>query len=74
MNIVFFFFSHVFFFWWKFRRYHYPGIKEAISRPRGYRDKHGTRLPLMGGLPGGDAEWANWKVVLDDMEELEKAL
>lgn len=55
-------------------RFGIPGIKEAISRLRGFGDKDGTRLPLTGGLPGGDAEWANWKGVLDDMEELEKAL
>lgn len=55
-------------------RYGIPGIKEAISRLRGFGDADGTRLPLAGGLPGGDAEWAKWKGVLDDMEELEKAL
>ncbi|OAA80364.1 dihydrodipicolinate synthetase family protein [Akanthomyces lecanii RCEF 1005] len=55
-------------------RFGIPGIKEAISRLRGFGDKDGTRLPLTGGLPGGDVEWANWKCVLDEMEELEKAL
>ncbi|KAM0743563.1 hypothetical protein ACQRIT_001822 [Beauveria bassiana] len=54
-----------------------PGIKEAISRLRGFGDADGggTRLPLAGGLPGGgEAEWAKWKGVLGNMEELERAL
>lgn len=50
------------------------GIKEAISRLRGFGAVGGTRLPLMGGIPGGDAEWANWKGVLDEMEKIEKSL
>lgn len=55
-------------------RYGIPGIKEAISRLRGFGDVDGTRLPLAGGLPGGDAEWTTWKSVLDGVEELEQAL
>lgn len=54
-------------------RYGIPGIKEAISRLRGFGDA-GMRLPLAGGLPGGDEEWARWKDVLSDMEALEAAL
>lgn len=55
-------------------RYGVPGIKEAISRLRGLGDADGTRLPLTGGLPGGDEEWKTWQSVLGDVEELEAAL
>lgn len=55
-------------------RYGTVGIKEATSRLRGFGDADGTRLPLLGGIPGGDAEWANWKGVLDAVEEVEKTL
>ncbi|KAM5352574.1 hypothetical protein ACJ41O_005296 [Fusarium nematophilum] len=55
-------------------RYGTVGIKEAISRLRGFGDADGTRLPLLGGIPGGDVEWANWKGVLDAVEEVEKSL
>ena len=55
-------------------RYGTVGIKEAVSRLRGFGDLDGTRLPLQGGIPGGDAEWANWKPVMDAMEEVEKSL
>ncbi|KAI1344727.1 dihydrodipicolinate synthase [Xylariaceae sp. FL0016] len=47
------------------------GIKEAISRLRGMGDRDGTRLPLCGGIPGGDAEWANWKECVEMMEKEE---
>ncbi|KAI0148726.1 dihydrodipicolinate synthase [Xylariaceae sp. FL1272] len=47
------------------------GIKEAVSRLRGMGDRDGTRLPLHGGIPGGDAEWDNWKTQVDDMQEEE---
>ncbi|KAH7358015.1 dihydrodipicolinate synthase [Plectosphaerella cucumerina] len=50
------------------------GIKEAISRLRGFGDRDGTRLPLVGGIPGGDAEWENWKGVIEALEEIEKSL
>ncbi|CRK47636.1 hypothetical protein BN1723_007655 [Verticillium longisporum] len=50
------------------------GIKEAISRLRGFGDIDGTRLPLHGGIPGGDAEWAQWKSVLEPLEAIEKSL
>ncbi|KAM0279231.1 hypothetical protein ACHAQH_004688 [Verticillium albo-atrum] len=50
------------------------GIKEAISRLRGFGDVDGTRLPLHGGIPGGDAEWAQWKGVLEPLEAIEKSL
>jgi 2-keto-3-deoxy-L-rhamnonate aldolase len=55
-------------------RHGIPGIKEAISRLRGFGDVDGTRLPLSGGIPGGDAEWENWKGVIGAMEEIEKNL
>lgn len=51
-----------------------PGIKEAVSRLRGIGDRDGTRLPLLGGIPGGDEEWARWLGVLDKVEELEVRL
>ncbi|KAI1290992.1 dihydrodipicolinate synthase [Xylaria venustula] len=50
------------------------GIKEAISRLRGFGDRDGTRLPLFGGIPGGDAEWANWKGLADSVQEEEDRL
>lgn len=49
------------------------GIKEAISKLRGFGDADGTRLPLHGGIPGGDAEWAKWKEIIDLMEEEENS-
>ncbi|KAI0395437.1 dihydrodipicolinate synthase [Xylariaceae sp. FL0594] len=50
------------------------GIKEAVSRLRGFGDRDGTRLPLHGGIPGGDAEWANWKGIMDSVQEEEDRL
>lgn len=50
------------------------GIKEAISRLRGMGDRDGTRLPLFGGIPGGEAEWERWKGAVDAVEEVEKSL
>lgn len=50
------------------------GIKEAISRLRGFGDLDGTRLPLFGGIPGGDAEWAKWKETVDILEEEENSI
>lgn len=50
------------------------GIKEAISRILGMGDTDGTRLPLLGGIPGGDEEWASWKEVIDDMAAVESSL
>lgn len=50
------------------------GIKEAISRLRGFGDRDGTRLPLHGGIPGGDAEWASWKGLADSVQEEEDRL
>ncbi|KAI1270519.1 dihydrodipicolinate synthase [Xylariaceae sp. FL1019] len=50
------------------------GIKEAVSRLRGMGDRDGTRLPLHGGIPGGDAEWDNWKTQVDDMQAEEDRL
>lgn len=50
------------------------GIKEAISRLRGFGDRDGTRVPLVGGIPGGDAEWAKWKDIIDVMEQEENSI
>lgn len=47
------------------------GIKEAISRMWGFGDKEGARLPLNGGLQGGENEWANWKGVIEGLKDLE---
>ena len=55
-------------------RFSIVGIKEAVSRLRGFGDRDGTRLPLHGGIPGGDAEWANWKDIADSVQEEEKRL
>ncbi|KAJ9156507.1 Dihydrodipicolinate synthetase-like protein [Pleurostoma richardsiae] len=55
-------------------RFGVPGIKEAISRLRGLGDTDGTRLPLTGGIPGGEAEWAKWKDTVEMVEEVEKSL
>ncbi|KAF5008870.1 hypothetical protein FDECE_4894 [Fusarium decemcellulare] len=51
-----------------------PGIKEATSRMRGFGQIGGTRLPLLGGIVGGDAEWSNWETIFADVEEIEKSL
>jgi 2-keto-3-deoxy-L-rhamnonate aldolase len=50
------------------------GIKEATSRLRGFGDRDGTRLPLYGGIPGGDQEWENWKGVIAELDDVEKNL
>ena len=50
------------------------GIKEAISRILGMGDRDGTRLPLAGGIPGGDKEWANWAEEVGDLDAVEKSL
>lgn len=50
------------------------GIKEAVSRVMGFGDRDGTRLPLCGGIPGGDKEWENWKEGMDELEAVEKGL
>lgn len=50
------------------------GIKEAISRILGLGDRDGTRLPLFGGIPGGDKEWENWKEVIGELEAVENSL
>jgi len=50
------------------------GIKEAISRILGMGDRDGTRLPLTGGIPGGDKEWENWKEAIGDLAATEKSL
>lgn len=50
------------------------GIKEAVSRVLGLGERDGTRLPLVGGIPGGDAEWENWKEAVGELEAVEKSL
>jgi 2-keto-3-deoxy-L-rhamnonate aldolase len=55
-------------------KYGTVGIKEAISRILGMGDLDGTRLPLSGGIPGGDNEWLNWKEAVSDLEAVERSL
>jgi len=50
------------------------GIKEAVSRVLGMGDKEGTRLPLEGGIPGGEAEWKNWEGVVGELAAVEESL
>ena len=50
------------------------GIKEAVSRVLGLGERDGTRLPLVGGIPGGDKEWENWKEAVGELEKVEKSL
>ncbi|KAF4548721.1 4-hydroxy-2-oxoglutarate aldolase-like protein 2 [Elsinoe fawcettii] len=49
------------------------GIKESIARLWGFGDKEGARLPLQGGLQGGDAEWAKFKDVQEGLKKLEES-
>ncbi len=55
-------------------KYGIVGIKEATSRILGFGDRDGTRLPLCGGIPGGDSEWENWEEIFADLGSLEKRL
>jgi 2-keto-3-deoxy-L-rhamnonate aldolase len=55
-------------------KYGTVGIKEATSRILGLGDKDGTRLPLCGGIPGGDKEWENWKDVIANLAAVENSL
>lgn len=55
-------------------KYGTVGIKEAVSRILNMGDRDGTRLPLSGGIPGGDKEWENWKQPVGDLEAVESAL
>ena len=50
------------------------GIKEACARLWGFGDKEGARLPLAGGLQGGDSEWATFKEVLEGLKKYEESL
>lgn len=55
-------------------RYGTVGIKEAVRRVLGMGDG-GCRLPLVSGLPGGEAEWArDWEGVVGDLEKVEASL
>jgi 2-keto-3-deoxy-L-rhamnonate aldolase len=49
-----------------------PGIKEAISRLRGFGDVDGTRPPLKRGMPEG--QWGKWKHAIDALEKTEASL
>jgi 2-keto-3-deoxy-L-rhamnonate aldolase len=55
-------------------KYGTVGIKEAVSRVLNMGDRDGTRLPLSGGIPGGDKEWENWTQAIGDLEAVEKTL
>ncbi|RAL64049.1 hypothetical protein DID88_003237 [Monilinia fructigena] len=55
-------------------KYGTVGIKECISRILGLGEKDGTRLPLAGGIPGGDSEWEKWRGVIGELEKVEKSL
>ncbi|EPE30462.1 Aldolase [Glarea lozoyensis ATCC 20868] len=55
-------------------KYGTVGIKECVSRVLGMGDRDGTRVPLMGGIPGGDKEWENWRGMVEDLEGVEKGL
>jgi 2-keto-3-deoxy-L-rhamnonate aldolase len=50
------------------------GIKEAISRLRGFGDADGSRLPLCGVVQGGEEEWKRWEGILAAVDEVEKRL
>ncbi|KAL8305168.1 hypothetical protein RB597_003927 [Gaeumannomyces tritici] len=49
-------------------------IKEAVARLRGFGDPDGTRPPLLAGFPDGDAEWARWKPLVDELQAIEDKL
>lgn len=49
------------------------GIKEAISRLRGFGEGDGVRAPLCAGFPDGDKEWEKWKGEVEALEEVEKS-
>ncbi|KAL2758012.1 hypothetical protein ACRALDRAFT_1055070 [Sodiomyces alcalophilus JCM 7366] len=55
-------------------RFGIVGVKEAVSRLRGFGEVGGARAPLLGGLPGGDEEWAKWKGIFEPMEDMEKSV
>ena len=55
-------------------KYGTVGIKEATSRILGLGDRDGTRLPLFGGIPGGDKEWENWKETIGELDAVEKSM
>ncbi|KAG9229032.1 dihydrodipicolinate synthase [Amylocarpus encephaloides] len=55
-------------------KYGTVGIKECVSRILGMGARAGTRIPLEGGIPGGDKEWENWKEVVGELGAVEKGL
>lgn len=55
-------------------RFGTTGIKEATSRILNIGDRDGTRLPLSGGIPGGETEWKKWEEVMGELEAVEKSL
>lgn len=50
------------------------GIREAVSRVVGLGDCDGGRLPLQGGFPEGDKEWAKWSSAIEALQAVEKTL
>ncbi|KAK3061878.1 hypothetical protein LTS18_005257 [Coniosporium uncinatum] len=50
------------------------GIKEGVSRVLSMGDRDGGRMPLSGGIPGGDKEWENWRPAIEALQEMEKSL
>ncbi|KAF2090937.1 aldolase [Saccharata proteae CBS 121410] len=50
------------------------GVKEGVSRLRGFGEHDGGRTPLRGGFPAGDAEWAKWEGAMAELEAVERSL
>lgn len=50
------------------------GVKEACARMWGFGDKEGARLPLSGGLQGGEGEWKVFEEVFAGLRKLEESL
>ncbi|KAK9465241.1 hypothetical protein V1512DRAFT_52751 [Lipomyces arxii] len=51
------------------------GVKEGVARILGWGDKDGARLPLMGGLDGGDVTWTTkYQDAFEDIAKLEATL
>ncbi|CAJ2511794.1 Uu.00g074190.m01.CDS01 [Anthostomella pinea] len=52
--------------------YNIIGIKEAVSRLRGFGSPDAVRLPLLGSIT--EDEWASWQGVVDVLQEVEDSL
>jgi 2-keto-3-deoxy-L-rhamnonate aldolase len=50
------------------------GIREAVARVAGLGDADGGRLPLQGGFPDGDQEWARWRGAIEALQAVEVTL